>query len=146
MSPNRRVPNRAKLGRNALSVTAVSRNELNYLAGYVDGEGCMVVACGSITIKVDSCYPKVCYRLFKLFGGRFRHVKRKATFTGRNRHYFSWTAHGENAYLAVSSLFPFLREKKDQAKLFLKAHHTKGIAEKDKINDKLKELKRLVYL
>lgn len=134
------------MGRNTLNVKAVSPVELSYLAGYVDGEGCLVVACGSITIKVDSCYPKVCHRLFKLFGGRFRHIKRKTTFTGRNRHYFSWTAHGKNAYLAVSSLFPFLREKKDQAKLFLKAHHTKGIAEKDKINDKLKELKRLVYL
>jgi hypothetical protein len=134
------------LGRDSLKVTAVSQNELNYLAGYIDGEGCLVVAAGSITLKVDSCYPKVCYRLFKLFGGRFRHIKRKTTFTGRNRHYFSWVVHGEKAYLAVSLLFPFLREKKDQAKLFLKAHFTKGVAEKDKINLKMRELKRMVYV
>jgi hypothetical protein len=146
MSTHRRVSDRPKLGRDALNLKAIAPNEISYLAGYVDGEGCLVVACGSITIKVDSCYPKVCHRLFKLFGGRFRHIKRKATFTGRNRHYFSWTAHGERAYLAVSTLFPFLREKKDQAKLFLKAHHTKGVAEKDKINLKLKQLKRMVYL
>ena len=146
MPTNRGVSNRKQLGRNTLNVKAVPQTELSYLAGYVDGEGCICICAGSITIKVDSCYPKVCYRLFKLFGGRFRHIKRKTTFTGRNRHYFSWTAHGDNAYLAVSSLFHFLREKKDQAKWLLKAHHTKGIAEKNKINEKLKELKRLVYL
>lgn len=105
----------------------------------------MVISAGSITLKVDSCYPKVCYRLFKLFGGRFRHIKRKTNFY-RKRNYFSWAIHGEKAFLAVTTLFPFLREKKDQAKLLLKAHITRGFTEKEKISIKLKELKRKVYL
>ena len=145
MSPDRRIQDRPKLGRNPLNLKAISQNELNYFAGYIDGEGCLSVCAGSVTIKVDSCYPKVCYRLFKCFGGRFRHIKRKAN-RGKQRNYFSWVAHGEKAFLVVTALFPFLREKKDQARLFLKAHNTRGIAEKDKIGVKLKELKRLVYL
>lgn len=133
------------MGRNPLNLKAISQNELNYFAGYIDGEGCLSIGAGSITLKVDSCYPKVCYRLFKCFGGRFRHIKRKA-ISNKQRNYFSWTIHGEKAFLVVTALLPFLREKKDQAKLFVKAHNTRGIAEKDEIGVKLKELKRLVYL
>lgn len=146
MSTKRRVQNGPELGRNPLKLKAVSQNELNYLAGYVDGEGCLIIAAGSVTLKVDSCYPKVCYRMFKLFGGRFRHIERKTNSFGKRRNYFSWVVHGQKAYMVVALLFPFLREKRDQAKLFLKAFNTKGIAEKNKISMKIKELKRMVYV
>ena len=145
MSSDRRIQNRPKLGRNPLNLKAISLNEINYFAGYVDGEGCLSINSGSITLKVDSCYPKVCYRLFKCFSGSFRHIKRKDN-SGRQRNYFSWKVHGEKAFLVVTALFPFLREKKDQAKLFLKAHHSRGAVKKNEISLKLKELKRIVYL
>ena len=146
MSTKRGVQGRSKLGRNPLTLKAVSQNELSYLAGYIDGEGCLLVAAGSITIKVDSCYPKICYRLFKLFGGRFRQIQRKFSLKSTTRNYFSWAIHGQKAFMAVTLLFPFLREKKDQAKLLLKAHHTKNTIEKNKIALKIKELKRIVYI
>ena len=146
MPPKRRIQSRSKLGRNPLMLKAVSQNELSYLAGYVDGEGCMLVAAGSITIKVDSCYPKICYRLFKLFGGRFRQIQRKFSFKSTTRNYFSWAIHGQKAFVAVTLLLPFLREKKDQAKLLLKAHNTKNSVEKNQIALKIRELKRIVYI
>ena len=144
MPTNRRVQSRKKLGRNPLRFQSVSQNEIAYLAGYTDGEGCICVADGStIMVSVETCYPKIVHRYYQLFGGHFSRYDREEK---NSRPSFRWRAYAETAYLAIRTLLPFLREKKRQAELCLKYYNTKDLKKRTAIDNKIRELKRITYL
>lgn len=144
MPINRRVQGRKKLGRNPLKFKSISQNEIAYLAGYTDGEGCISIADGStIMVSVETCYPKIVHRYYQLFGGHFTRYSKRSK---NKRPSFRWRAYAKTAYLAIQTLLPFLREKKRQAELCLKYYTTKNIKRREAIDYKIRELKKLTYL
>ena len=84
--------------------------ELAYLAGYFDGEGCVTVASG-LRMLVSATYPTGCQRLQEAFGGR---VVRRKSDPG-DKVIYQWTCFGERAEVALKALRPYLREKWSQA-------------------------------
>ena len=144
MPTNRRVQGGKQLGRNPLKFISISQNEIAYLAGYTDGEGCIAVVNGTtIMVSVEACYPKIVHRYKQLFGGSFTRHDRQ---TKNNRPYFRWRVHSEKARMVLQTLLPFLREKKSQAELCLKFSNTKNPEKREKIDQKIRELKKLTYL
>jgi len=144
MPTNRRVQDGKKLGRYPLKFKSISQNEIAYLAGYTDGEGCISVINGrTLMVSVEACYPKIIRRYCQLFGGHFSRYDRKKKNT---RPYFRWRVFSETAHLVIQTLLPFLREKKRQAELCLKYYNTKNPRKRAEIDQKIRELKKLTYL
>lgn len=144
MSTNRRISGGKQLGRNSLKFQGITQSEIAYLAGYTDGEGCItIVNDRTLVFGIETCYPKVVHRCYKLFGGHFSRLDR-----GRKKHrpIFRWRTFSKTAYMVIQTLLPFLREKKRQAELCLKFYNTKDVNKRVAINNQIKELKKIIYL
>ena len=119
--------------------------ELSYLAGYFDGEGCIHVSkVGARVISIKSCYPKVVQKFHKIYGGwckKMPNVSKKKQW----RHFYNFRAYGNDALYVVNSLFPFLREKKEQARLFIKYSNSKDAHTKAQYAIQIKSLKKVKY-
>ena len=94
-------------------------NDLSYLAGYFDGEGCISfgkVRKGAPYLKIAvTTGDEVPIQKFCLiFGGKLN----KPSF-GVNRQLYSWYAHGKRAQEILRVLSPFLLAKRAQAELAL---------------------------
>lgn len=132
------------MGRNSLKFRGLTQSEIAYLAGYTDGEGCITIVNGrTLMVGIETCYPKVVHRYYQLFGGHFSRYDREKK---AHRPAFRWRAFSETAYMVIQTLLPFLREKKRQAELCLKFYNTKDAGKRIAINNKIKELKKVVYL
>ncbi len=98
--------------------------ELRYVAGIVDGEGCIRISlhynrsgneCYSLLLSVHMCCKAVLERLQELIGyGHIHHTRAK----NKNwRDSYRWELRGKRAYNLLSQVWPILVEKKEQALL-----------------------------
>ena len=92
----------------------IRAEEVIYLAGVTDGEGCFGYDSGSVRFTVTNTYRPMCERFQAAFGGQVRQLKGKNNEPG-HRTQFSWRASGEEARAAMRELLPYLDEKAAQA-------------------------------
>ena len=84
-----------------------------YIAGYVDGEGCIRWDRCTPEVRVESCNPFPARLVSNYFGGEVKKVNRKTKVTNRSVYRLSY--YGENAIALLRSILEFLIEKKKQA-------------------------------
>ena len=114
--------------------------ELAYLAGFFDGEGCVLYD----RIYADNTNPHILEMFFVLWpGGR---VYLKTPPGEPNRSQYRWVAHGPTAREALRDMMPYLIEKKEQAEIHLDVlnHPASSDSRREQLL-KLKELKRVPY-
>lgn len=122
------------------STPATLRSE--YVAGFIDGEGCFTWAKGSPTVSVTNTYLPILRKLQKKYGGSIseKPVPDKRRFRPR----FQWRVFGDNAMAVVRDVIPHLIEKKPQAAILLKLR-TKKPEDREELIVELKRLKRISY-
>jgi len=114
-----------------------------YLAGYIDGEGCLSFRDGRLAVSVDSIYPYT-LRVFKsLYGGHIQ--KRSDRRRPNNRTSYKWRVYSERAVVLLEDVLPFLREKKPQALLCLALRGTPPGPTRQGLEAQLKSLKYVEY-
>ena len=125
--------------------TLTRAEEVIYLAGVTDGEGCFGYDSGSVRFTVTNTYRPMCERFRAAFGGQVRQLKGKDNEPG-HRTQFSWRASGEEARAAMREMLPYLDEKAAQAKLLLLMWDLRKVpGSTNKLNAELKRLKRIDY-
>jgi len=101
----------------------ISREDLIWMAGFFDGEGHIEVAkyrsskygrlVASVTnMKKDGVTP------FRIFGG--------SIFIANKRNVWRWQAYGGEAKTLLEALLPYLRLKRDAAKVAIRFQNTLG--------------------
>lgn len=92
------------------------REKLAWAAGFVDGEGSIVIASGkNVRLTVGQVHKAPLVILQEMFGG---YMKRESRPAGR-RDLWVWAVASRKASNALRSLFPFLVVKRHQALLAL---------------------------
>jgi hypothetical protein len=115
---------------------------LAYLAGFVDGEGCMRWESTPI-IEIRNTYPYTLVEIYKTFGGRIR--VRPAT-RPRERTTWVWSVCGEAARCCLAAVMPFLGEKRRQAEALLQiSEFPPRSSQRLRLIDELCRLKRVDY-
>ncbi len=112
-----------------------------YLAGYVDGEGCIRFK-GSPTLEVTSTYPYTLKLFESLYGGTFTECDARST---AHRNYFRWRIYGDAATRVLEDLIDHLQEKRVQALLIFEIRKTPPGHERDGMIAQLTQMKRLDY-
>ena len=102
----------------------IDKLNLAYLAGIVDGEGCIYAKYGksknsSINYQVKVEVELVNEPVIRLLGATFDGYVYKRSKKNRKDTY-RWQAHGEVAYNAIKALYPYLIIKKPQAEVLLR--------------------------
>jgi hypothetical protein len=92
-----------------------TETDLAYIAGFVDGEGCLRVNDnGSIELAIiNTCYETLKF-IQDLLGGNLSQRKQRV-----NKKQYSYRVYGEQAFVAINKLLPYLKEKKTQAVIVL---------------------------
>lgn len=128
------------MGSIPLEITGQKHIELSYLAGFFDGEGCVLYD----RIMVDNTNPYILEKYFIAFDGGRIYLKSPA---GDNtRAGYRWVAYGDTARNALRKMMPYLIEKKEQALINLDILNYKASSpERSEMKEKLKQLKRVVY-
>lgn len=102
---------------------AVLKNDLRYLAGFFDGEGCIHTHDGKTvrqirivaTISVSNTNKLAVYRWKRLF--RLGGISEKQP-VGNRRRAWIWRTNDQQAAYVLKQLLPFLKVKKQEAILF----------------------------
>ena len=123
-----------------MEITGQKHIELSYLAGFFDGEGCVLYD----RIMVDNTNPYILEKYLIAFeGGR---IYLKSPAGPNNRAGYRWVAYGNTARNALRKMMPYLMEKKEQALINLDIlSHKASSPERSDMKKKLKQLKRVVY-
>ena len=87
-----------------------TRDELLYLAGFLDGEGCFETR----RLSVSNTYLPALERLQRAFGGTIRDLHNKPR-RDTERHCYQWYLGGQGYRDAIRDLLPYLHEKRAQA-------------------------------
>lgn len=83
-----------------------------WLAGYLDGEGCFLVKSSTVCVKVNSCnYEILCSIQDQYSGSITTHSKAK----GNSRASWTWALYGDPAIALCKTLLNHLKEKQVQA-------------------------------
>ena len=90
--------------------------DLQYLAGFFDGEGSIGITGESLCVRVVNTYRPILEKFQSAFGGVVD-CHRKGD--ERSRLTWEWRAYGDTAAAALTALLPLLREKAPQAYLGL---------------------------
>jgi len=104
--------------------------EIAYLAGLFDGEGCIRIAKVnngetfgySLQIAVQLLYQKTILEIYQCFGGSVSSSLMKK----KGQKSYTWYCCGFKAAEILELMFPYLREKKEQARLALDYAETIG--------------------
>lgn len=98
----------------------MKKTDLAYIAGFFEGEGCIYLgkSCGWHHLRVTASQANewIIAWLKFCFGGS---VNRMTCEVG-HRQRWQWHAVGNNAYMFLVSVFPYLRLKKAEAELAIK--------------------------
>jgi len=98
--------------------------ELAYLAGFIDGEGHIAIGVNRskngkrrwyLRFACHQVNPEPLFLLRDCFGGSIQRTER----TGNQRTIFEWVASSRDAEAAIRAMTPFLRVKREEAKLAL---------------------------
>ena len=120
-----------------------TKNQLIYIAGLFDGEGCVRYS-ESPYISITSCYPHHLAMICSAMGmGRVRRIRDKI---GSNKSCYRYELTGHNAVNFLILISPFLIEKAYQASLLIELHRfpPKSLTKKA-IIEELKLLKHIDY-
>lgn len=132
----------------------ITNENISYFAGYFDGEGCIHARniynrYYTIEVQVTSTYPMVCREMCRVFGGAVisaSHGNSKTRHKFKNqRDFYRWRIFGPNAILVLQRLLPFLREKKEQARLGIRLYKEKTRHRKSQLVAQITALKRVQY-
>lgn len=121
-----------------------TKSFLSYVAGLLDGEGCIRYGGCSERVSITSCYP---HHLIEIrdtlgFGKLRKNPPRKPT----DRTCYRLEMSGLHACSFVLAVLPFLREKKYQAELLLAIRTTpKNTSAHSRLVDILKSVKKVDY-
>jgi hypothetical protein len=83
-----------------------------YVAGFIDGEGCLMIQRTSLIISVAQCKRDVLDRLATQYGGRV-YVQHAATEKWRSA--WQWQVYNRLAYDILTEIRPHLLVKSDEA-------------------------------
>ena len=123
-----------------------TKEQLAYIAGYIDGEGCIrIEKNNALRVEIDNTYPAVLFKIRDFFGGT---VRLKSSSKGKWRSVWNYNACGLTAKTLLEALLPFLEEKLLQAELVVEFSDTCRKTKKerrDEIKALLKVLKRIDY-
>lgn len=115
-----------------------------YMAAYIDGEGCIRINNRCPAVEISNTFPNTLLMFQDLFGGRIR--KMKSRFMSKNRTCWHYCVYGKKAIRLLEKLIPYLREKREQARVLLKWFSLKrGTKKSMKLRIRLKALKRIDY-
>lgn len=112
--------------------------ERSYLAGYLDGEGCLSFVKRCPRVHVTSSFPGVLYRLQRAFGGR---VSARKTPRGQKQ-LFEWCVYAADAIQLCYWLENFFHEKRDQCVCLIEAWAVEP-KERDPFIKRCRELKHI---
>lgn len=116
----------------------LTKQQLFYLAGFFDGEGC--VESDGFKVGISNTYPHVLHTFESFFGG---HV---IPSTGSSRSMYRWYICGHSSREFLRRILPFLREKQPQAHLFLQViRYPPQSAMRAAITNRLRDLKHIDY-
>lgn len=111
---------------------------LHYLAGFLDGEGCFTYYNGPV-IECGNTYLPVLEQMQQLFGGSVSLQRDDAGYKALHR----WRITGAKAAAVARQLLPYLKEKREQAAVLTRMmRYPKGSAMRDRLIQRLKEMKR----
>lgn len=122
-------------------------NDLSYIAGFVDGEGCIRIKKASqrgnsfyVWVAITNTYKPTLDYIAEIFGGKVRKAERK---TNKWAYHFLITS--SEAVDFLKSILGFLREKRPQAELAIKFHEQKetlSVEEKCAMYEEISRMKR----
>ena len=121
------------------------KEDLIYLAGFLDGEGCFTIYREKISVTCANTYKPIIDWMKSSFGGTISTRKARKE---NHRVCYSWHLVANNARELLEKLVPYLREKKPQALMLLTYQQlTKAPKIKRKVNPLVvEERKRLEKL
>jgi hypothetical protein len=114
-----------------------------YLAGYVDGEGCIrISSSGSPTLEITSTFPYTLRLFHSIYGGTLDDCPAR---NAAHRHAFRWRIYGDSAMAVLDDLMEHLQEKRIQALMVFEIRKTERGHERDGMIAQLSQMKRLDY-
>jgi hypothetical protein len=122
--------------------------ELAYIAGLFDGEGCISMMGPHLIIIISNTFKESLEfvdRVFGILGGGIceMHPSKKVKLVHSNyKRRYDWRIRGKNAARILELLLPYLIIKKEQAILGIELELTSNIERKAKIYIELRDLKR----
>ena len=117
-------------------------DELAWVAGFVDGEGCMYLGCGPV-LAVRNTYRASIQRLADLFSGR---VRQPGLAPLSKRVIYEWAISGDASVIVLKLIRPWLIVKADQADLLIDFDNRRSEISRDEyaaIVQRIKDLKRV---
>ena len=121
----------------------LTRTFLAYIAGLLDGEGCLRLKGSVEEVSITSCYPHHLCRIRSKFGGTLRHFPPK----DQRRGCYRLVLYGPKALFLLEKILPYLQEKRYQALLMMTAGTYPMYTSKwASIDRALRSLKRVEYL
>jgi len=95
---------------------SMKKIDLAYLAGIIDGEGCIFLSSRNVVeVSVSNTSLWLCNYLKFVFTGSVIKVKEDAR--GNRQQLYHWSVKCQRAHLCLKLLLPYLRIKKPQAEL-----------------------------
>jgi hypothetical protein len=112
----------------------------DYLAGYLDADGCVRFSSGTPRVEISSVFPWILEEYIMRWGGSIRKM------TGKNsRPVWRWIVSGDKAERCLLALLPYLYVKKAQSQLVLQARRIKPGPYREAVVAQLKALKHQEY-
>ena len=106
-----------------------------WLAGYLDGEGCFITKTNTVCVKVNSCNYDILCSIYDQYGGSITtHGKAK----GNSRASWTWAVYGDRAINLCEKLLNHLKEKHVQALALIAWRGTKSEEVKDFLSSQKK--------
>ena len=118
----------------------IPKDQITYIAGYLDGEGCFTYPKKSPRVYVSNTHKPTLDNFQKYFGGTIRLRDRGA---GDTRDGYEWSVYGDRAIAVLETMLPYLQEKQAQAALMLARRRESRGEAREKLERMLGELKRL---
>jgi hypothetical protein len=101
------------------------REDLSYIAGYIDGEGCFWIGQHhKIGLSVSNTHKPTIEWLQRKFGGSISNPRKRKQ---HHRPVYTWQIVSQEALKVLQAVVPFLREKTEQALLLIALQQTKGL-------------------
>jgi hypothetical protein len=101
----------------------IKDTDLAYMAGYIDGEGCIRWGAHSPRISIQSCNPNPLRFIEKLFPKAQVRLQNRRTKRGKPVHRLEYS--GINCIQLLQVILPHLIEKKDQAEKLIQIYQLK---------------------
>ena len=98
----------------------ITKEELIYLAGFFDGEGCITISrirdkSGSLILMISNTNKTIIKLIAKWFKGDIMYIKQK----DNRKEAWTFKAYSQDAEIFLKAIYPYLLIKKEQAHIGL---------------------------